>query len=181
MRRGFIALLLVGFAFSFLASCASVGTVKEIANTEAAFKVEVWTDRLSATYEVGNEITYVFKSEKDAYVTLFNILPGGKVQVLFPNGMQKDSFVKGKAAVRVLPDNADKSLVVAGPAGTTLVKAIATVEKKELVAAADMKANGLVSDVTKTEAELADSVSGILNTLDKKNWSFGEVVVTIEK
>ena len=98
MRRGLISLLLVGFALSFLASCASVGTVKGIANTEVAFKVEVWTDRSSVTYQVGNdEITYVFKSEKDAYVTLFNILPSGKVQVLFPNGMQKDSFVKAKA------------------------------------------------------------------------------------
>lgn len=181
MRRGLIALLLVGFAFSFLASCASVGTVKDIANAEAAFKVEVWVDRSSATYQAGDEITYVFKSEKDAYVTLFNVLPGGKVQVLFPNSVQKDGLVKAKAATRVLPDSAGKTLVTAGPAGTNLVKAIATVEKKELVPAADMKANGLVSDVTKTEAELAGSVSGILNSLDKKNWSIGEAVVTIEK
>lgn len=181
MRRGLVALLLIGFAFSFLASCASVGTVKEIANADAAFKVEVWTDRSSATYQVGNEITYMFKSEKDAYVTLFNVLPGGKVQVLFPNSVQKDSFVKAKAATRVLPDSANKTLVVAGPAGTNLIKAIATVEKKELVAASDMKASGLVSNVTKTEAELAGSVSAILNTLDKKNWSFGEAMVTVEK
>ncbi|OAA30980.1 hypothetical protein AT15_08345 [Kosmotoga arenicorallina S304] len=47
-----------------------------------------------STYYAGEELIVSFRVNKDAYVTLLDILPDGKVQVLFPNKYDTNNFVK---------------------------------------------------------------------------------------
>ncbi|MCD6159169.1 MAG: PEGA domain-containing protein [Kosmotoga sp.] len=46
-----------------------------------------------STYYAGEELIVSFKVNKDAYVTLLDILPDGRVQVLFPNKYDTNNFV----------------------------------------------------------------------------------------
>lgn len=183
MNKRFIGVVTLFCAVLLLASCATtqIATLKEISNPEAPFKVDVWTDRSSASFAIGDEITYIFKANKECYVTVFNVTADGKVQVVFPNQFQKDNKVKGGATIRVLPDAAKKTLTVAGPAGTNTIKAVATLENKTVFNAADMKAAGMIWESTKPQSEVATFAAGVLGEMDKKNWAQSESTVTITK
>lgn len=66
------------------------------------------------------------KVEKDAYVTVLDVGTSGKVHVIFPNRFQKDNRVAAGQVIKIPDPRADFAFEVQGPAGTELIKVIAT-------------------------------------------------------
>lgn len=63
-------------------------------NPPANFKISVWINKgEGAYYYPGENITIFFRSNRDAYVVLYDILPTGEVHILFPNSYDQANYI----------------------------------------------------------------------------------------
>ena len=86
------------------------------------FNIEVWIDKgCGKSYTVGENITIYFKSNKDCYLTLFDLTPGGGIRLLFPNRYEKNNFLEANKVHTIPP-----GFVVTPPPGKEMIRAIAT-------------------------------------------------------
>ena len=159
----------------------TVDELQDIKNPDAGFKVDLWVDREDATYKVGDEVAFFFKTNKDCRVTLFNVGTSGKVHIFFPNKYQEESSVKAGEVYRFPPDEAKYLFRLKGPAGVDLVKAIATIDDVPLLAAADVKPEGEVQTVGKPQSELAKDIEIALKPVETKRWSEAEMVLNVQE
>lgn len=157
----------------------SADELKDIDNPKAEFTIDLWTDRENATYKVGEEIIFSFKTNKDCRLNLFNVATSGTVQLLFPNQHQKDNRVKAGETYRIPAGDASWVFKAAGPAGVDFVKAIATLDKVDLVAKADLKPAGPVQEIKKPESTIAKDIEISLKPVNPKRWSEAEKPLTI--
>jgi len=199
MKKGIVLACLV-ISVLFIAVCAFAGkaaTEKQIAleqkpqgvvddlqdikNPDAGFKVDLWVDREDATYKVGDEVAFFFKTNKDCRLTLFNVGTSGKVHIFFPNKYQEDNLVKAGKAYRYPAEEAKYLFRIKGPAGVDLVKAIATLDDVTLVASADTKPQGEVKEVVKPQSELAKDIEIALKPVKTKKWSEAEMALIVQE
>jgi hypothetical protein len=154
--------------------------MQDLDNPEAGFKVDLSVDRKDATYKVGDPITFSFKTNKDCRLSLFNVGTSGKVTIIFPNEYQKDNLVKAGTEYRIPSKDAKYLFKANGPAGEDIVKAIATLEKVDLVSASDLKPpEGGFQEATKPEDQIAKDIGIVLKPIDTKNWSEAEKIIKV--
>jgi|GEM_PF-4678631 len=96
-------------------------------------EVEVWADRDNeATYREGETISLYFRTNRDAYVALYNIDARGQVFLLYPQHQDDPHFVQGGVTYE-LPDRRDDyDLWVTGPPGVEFVQAVASLRPFDL-------------------------------------------------
>lgn len=82
--------------------------------------------------KIGDKLEVTFTSEKDCYLTLLDFTPSGKIIVLFPNEWAKDNAVKANTPVKIPAEGAKFTMKSSGPAGTDVIKAVATLQKEEV-------------------------------------------------
>ena len=59
-------------------------------------RIEIWTNRGdAAVYTRGERVRLYFRSDQDAYVTIFRVDTDGRVRVLFPRDPWEDNFARG--------------------------------------------------------------------------------------
>ena len=90
-------------------------------------EIELWADRDNEdTYYEGDNITLYFRTNRDAYVTLYNIDARGNVFLLYPQHPEDPHFVRGGTTYE-LPDRRDDyDLWITGPPGVEFVQAVAS-------------------------------------------------------
>ncbi len=100
------------------------------------FDIDVWVDKGDmATYKPGENLVIYFKSNQDCYLTLFDITPDGRVQVIFPNRYLTDNFIV-KNEVYCFPSSGSNfEFKVREPIGVEIIKAIATIQPGSLTIA----------------------------------------------
>lgn len=99
-----------------------------IINPKSDLEVRLWTDKGSnnLVYRVGEKVQFYFEVNENAFVTILDITPDGKVKQVFPNEHQSNNFAWKNRMYRV-PDNYD--IFAAPPTGEETVVAIATRHK----------------------------------------------------
>jgi hypothetical protein len=151
----------------------------DIENDNASFTINLSVDRKNKTFKVGDTMTVSFTTTKDCHLTLFNVDTTGKVQIIFPNQFQQDNFVKAGATYRIPQEGATFVFKAQGPAGSELIKAVATVESVEVVKARDTKPAGGIQQVMKSQSFVAAAVDKALDKVDEKKWAEAEMTVKI--
>ena len=86
--------------------------------------VSVWTDKKA--YYAGETISFFFRTDRDAYLTLIDVGTSGTVRILFPNALQRDNRVRAGEIYTVPSRESGFVIKVEGPPGLERVKAIAT-------------------------------------------------------
>jgi hypothetical protein len=86
--------------------------------------VEVWTDK--EVYEIGDTMTFFYRSNRDVYLTLIDVGTSGRMHVIFPNEFLSDNLVAGNRTYTVPHEDAGFSIYVTGPPGVERIKVIAT-------------------------------------------------------
>lgn len=105
-----------------------------------AINVEVALDRADGRYRIGEAVGLSVRVSEASYLTVFNVAPDGSVTVLFPNRFHRESHVAGGTAI-ALP-GAGARLVARAPAGTDLVKVIASATPIDLSGLGKFSAEG---------------------------------------
>jgi len=100
-------LLLVCFAFSISVYAQSAGPTEinksiQLINPRPVFSLKLQLDKGdSASYVPGERMTLSFKSTKDAYVTIYQYDPEGRVKIIFPNQSNSHDFVRAEHLYQV--------------------------------------------------------------------------------
>ena len=104
-------------------------------NRSPPFRVSVWVTQEPdpghkrdkyVEMKVGDPVYFHFRSEKDAYLTLFNVGADGSITILFPNEyVSFNRVVAGKTYTIPTPEMGFQ-MNLGGPTGQELVKAFAT-------------------------------------------------------
>jgi len=144
MQKSLFALSILAILLTF--SVVSQGQQEEeaavpegiiVQPAENDFTIEVGTDRQS--YSPRERLKISLNLSTDAYVYVYDINPQGKVTLLFPNGFQRNNFLK--AGTHQLPSTEEYSLIVSGPLGIERVQVLALLQPMpilELTAQSDL-------------------------------------------
>ncbi|ADY25809.1 PEGA domain protein [Deinococcus proteolyticus MRP] len=125
------------------------------------------------TYRVGEGIRLSVKTNRDAYVYLFNVDAAGKVSQILPNRLdQGDSFVRANTVKTFPPANAAYTFDVEGPAGLNKVLALASLNELSLNDISRFAtAQSQFADVNVNGQErLAQALSIVVNPLPQNSW-----------
>ena len=101
-------------------------SIEEMYRSDFALTLESGRAAEGDVYDIGDRVEFSFTSDRDCYMTLLNFTPSGGIYVLFPNKWVTDNFVKAGERVLVPASGQKFSMKLGGPAGTDVVKAIAT-------------------------------------------------------
>ena len=99
--------LLVCFTFGLSVYAQSTGPTEinksiQLINPRPVFSLKLQLDKGdSASYVPGERMTLSFKSSKDAYVTIYQYDPEGRVKIIFPNQSNSHDFVRAEHLYQV--------------------------------------------------------------------------------
>lgn len=107
--------------------------LSRLQNPAAPFRVTLTSTRGDgATYQVGEPVSFEFRSERDCYLTLLDVGTSGHITILYPNAFHRDTFVKAGQVVTVPASDRDFKMTVSSPPGREMVVALATTRPCEL-------------------------------------------------
>jgi hypothetical protein len=108
----------------------AVNSLLSVEPTTSSNQVSVWTDK--KTYQIGEPVTFFFKSNADAYITLIDVGTSGELRLLLPNAYHPNNFVTAGRTTSIPSSDAGFSIRVDGPPGLERIKAIATQRPLEI-------------------------------------------------
>ncbi|MFY9269453.1 MAG: DUF4384 domain-containing protein [Candidatus Manganitrophaceae bacterium] len=125
-------------------------TIQTARNDSAGFSIQLWTTpagenpagsrdiavipaKKEAAYRIGEKINIHFGVSRDCYLTLVNIGTSGKVTILFPNGLHRDNRVRAGEHHEIPGKEYGFEYALQGPPGVEKLRAVATLEKIDLL------------------------------------------------
>ncbi|MCD6546764.1 MAG: PEGA domain-containing protein [Thermotogae bacterium] len=144
MRRlRFITVFLILLFATFLFSQAQIKiniplppVLKNIIITPkpTQFNVDIWMNKPEgSSYNFGEKAYFYFKTNKNAYVAIYEIRPTGEMVLLFPNKYESDNYVQANKTYRVPSVGASYYFKVAPPAGKYYIQIIASTKSFPLM------------------------------------------------
>jgi len=168
-RIGTLALLMASVAVLAAWGQAPVYPLGLIIDPPESEVLEVSISTDKAEYQVGELVTISYEVSKAAYIYIWDILPTGQVQVVFPSAAYPgglDNFVQ--AGEHQLP----RSFTVAPPLGTEYLQILATTQPVD-VSAFPMSDPGLFQQQVEVQ------ILGLLLE-DERTWNFTSFEITDE-
>jgi len=94
---------------------------------DAGLRVAVSTDRgKGAVYREGEKMRIFVSVSRNAYLKVYHVDSGGKVQLIWPNRFGSgDGFARAGAAIQIPANGAPFSFVMTPPFGTEFIKVVA--------------------------------------------------------
>jgi len=143
------------------------------------FKISVWVDNQSNTYNIGESITFFFRSTRDCYIHLLDIGTSGTVTMIYPNRFDQNNFIKAGVTYQLPRPNSFK-FTAAGPAGTEMVKAIGTLAQTNLFNLTGAQAAGPFKTFDQTKGtQVAKDIQVSLNQVPAPQWAEYAKVIKI--
>jgi Domain of unknown function (DUF4384) len=127
--------------------------------TPGSLRVSTWVDRHDLTYARGDAVRIFVKTNEDAYVTMINVGPSGKVTQLFPNAFQQSNRVAANRPLEVPSANGSSRINVSGPVGAELIKVFVSSEPIKVIPESQLVGSGAFRS-------LAGGVSDLLRNLE---------------
>jgi len=91
--------------------------------------VEVWTNHGDDEFYEGDNIVLYFRTNRDAFISIYSIDSRGRVNLLFPTNPAEDNFIRGGATYSMPGSEDDFDLVINGPEGIENIQIIASRDK----------------------------------------------------
>lgn len=139
--------------------------------------VKVWVDKRATgdqipNYAINERISVSVQPTRDAYVYLFNIGPDGSVDIVLPNKLGGDNFVKANT-VKTFPEASDNfNFTVGGPVGLNKVLALASATQLNLDQLADFSSSQqqFATVNAKGQQQLAQALSIVVTPVPQNSW-----------
>lgn len=124
----------------------------------SAFKVELRTTDGKQSYNIGDEVGFVFKTDKDCYLYLIDVGTSGNVTIIFPNQWHTSNQVQAGTEYRIPPTDSNFTYKVKGPLNSKIemVRAFATTEPLKALEQAPIDAKGPFKSFKKPRVALKD-------------------------
>ena len=147
--------------------------------------VTAWVDRNDNTYALGEKVILFVKTNRDAYVSVFNVGASGKTTVLFPNEHQTDHKVLGNQVVKIPSSRSGANFKVKGPVGHELIKVIASTSPKPVFGREKMARTRSMSPfatLTVSARSMARDLQVTMDTQADQQWDdYNKVITTVAR
>jgi hypothetical protein len=97
-------------------------------------RIEVWSNHGDGLYTRGQGVRVYFRTDQDAYVTVFRVDTDGRVRVLFPRDPWEDNFVRGERDFEVQGSSSRNAFYVDDYPGVGYVFGVAAADPFEYAA-----------------------------------------------
>lgn len=178
IQKGMIVILLMFLTFACSTSKSMIRDEAQSINPDLPFEISLLSNHRDNTYQVGEDIHFLFSSNKDCYMTLVNIDKGCKVRILLPNQSQKENEAKAGFIYRI-PSQSAKFRFKARVPGEEIVRAIATLEDIPLFDLKSVKADGPFREVVMCRDIFEEELSTKLNSLAPGEWAEYQMTLKI--
>ncbi|GGR49315.1 S-layer protein [Deinococcus seoulensis] len=178
LRATLIVSALLGAGSVASASPAKISAQSIIVNpVETDLDVQVWVNRDAngqgnPVYRKGEQLSVGLKTNRDAFVYLFNVNANGQIDLFFPNTYEESNFVQA-GVTRVFPSQGAKyTFTVGGPNGQDRLLALASTKELDLNDIARFAENqGFAQVKVEGQENLARALSIVVNPLPADGWT----------
>ena len=127
--------------------------------------------KVSSHYKIGESVRIQFESGEDCYLTLIDIGTSGRVNIIMPNSMNVDNFVKAGRVLYYPGESWNVACIIQGPTGTERIKAFATLDPVNLFDINLRDLSSLFFGVSDERLEVkVESLKKKLKDLDPDRW-----------
>ena len=151
----------------------------DLAAPQSGLKVTAWVDHPDKTYSFGERVVLNVKTDQDAYVTVLDVGTSGKVHIIFPNRYQRDNRVAAGQVVQIPDPRADFAFQVQGPAGSELIKVIATQGQQPLFADDSVEPAGPYKALKAPAPAVAKDLAVTLRERYSNQWAEHEEIIRV--
>lgn len=174
MRR-LTAVLIAVFMTAAFAQNVIVNPQGIVVNPKPSFEVEVWLDKggREPVYEIGEQIEISVRTNKDAYVYLFNIRSNGQIVQILPNNLDdsgRSNRLRAGETKTFPPRNANYIFEIDRPAGLDKVFAVASERELSTDTLVDFTRNESLFTSDIGEGGFASAMSIIVRPLPQESW-----------
>ncbi len=145
----------------------------------SGIQVTAWVDHPDNTYAFGENVVLNVKTNRDAYLTIVDVGTSGRVHVIFPNRFQTDNRIRAGQTIQVPDPRADFDFQVHGPAGTELIKVIASPDPAPLFRAGDTEPAGPFKALKAGAPTVAKDLQVILREPRHREWDTYNKIIRI--
>lgn len=142
-------------------------------NVEAVEKrgIKIWTKKgCGSSYQLGEFLSIKVKAKRSGYLTIFDLMPNGEVQILFPNRFQQDNYIQA-GKVYKLPAREDPfRLRISRPKGLDQLLAVVTEKKKKLVREDFSHYSQNFPKLQDSKGEVVEQVKKGVNVIPAEDW-----------
>ncbi len=153
--------------------------IAEIQAPASDLSVSAWVNHDNNTYTFGEKVVFSVKANKDAYLTILDVGTSGKVHIIFPNQHQSSNRVLAGQTVQVPSNSAPFDFRVDGPAGSELIKVIATTGPTPLFDPQNLMDAGPYKALKKDAGGTAKDLSVVLREQHENQWAEYNKVIKI--
>jgi len=128
MKRIFIVTLFVFLSLTFvLGVTPNIDKIIIVPVPTSDLTVDIEMNKpTGSTYSSGENIEIYFKTDKNAYIAIYDILPDGTVQLLFPNAYDSNNFSLANTRIKVPTNNQYNLMVGPSDSGKEILQIIAS-------------------------------------------------------
>lgn len=96
--------------------------------------VKIWVDKgCGSIYQLGELLQVHVESERSGYLTIFDFMPDGNIQIIYPNKYHQDNYVQADVE-HTIPTYGDPfQFRLSPPRGEETLLAVVTEDKRELI------------------------------------------------
>jgi len=178
LKRFLIVLLFLVFTAGISYSSEN-DLFKNLKNEDAELFIEIGSDRQEESLFEGEEIVFCIAADRDCNIMLLRLTTEGKLVVLFPNKSHPDYEVTGGVKYQIPGFNMEK-IKVEGPAGTEIIKAIASIDNS-----AFENLSGLSDHegyrIPENQEIFLQELSSNLSSISKGKWITSEIEIAVEE
>ncbi|MFO7882557.1 MAG: DUF4384 domain-containing protein [Kosmotogaceae bacterium] len=142
--------------------------------TDKTINVTVNTDKsMPGSYYTGDTLNLSFVVSDDSYVAVLDIMPNGRVDVLFPNKYDQNNFMKGGKTYSLPTDRASTNynLKISSDRGREIILVIASDEPLPFL---DSVTSQFGSTAFPYLINNVKNLKGVVqNSMTNQNWNFG--------
>lgn len=145
----------------------------------SGIQVTAWVDHPDNTYAFGENVVLSVKTNRDAYLTIVDVGTSDRVHVIFPNRFQTDNRIRAGQTIQVPDPRADFDFQVQGPAGTELIKVIASLDPAPLFRAGDTESAGPFKALKAGAPAVAKDLQVVLREPRHREWDTYNKIIRI--
>jgi len=106
-RNILLTFAIIGLLFSTLMGANNISEIQPrsiiiVPDKPSNLEAKIWTDKgEGASYYRGESLQVFFETNKNAYVAIYDILPDGQTNLIFPNKYQKNNYIAANTTTKI--------------------------------------------------------------------------------
>ncbi len=164
--------------------------VKRLRNESPSIHTEFWMEKKSGgrlvsgnknALRIGDSVTFHFKANRNGFLTIVDIQPGGDVVILFPNDFSRDNRVAAGTLYSIPSASDTFEITVSEPSGVDTVVAFFTEKKAEWLDPGKLEGSGFWTVKGTERLNATRGLTVTATSLKKEEWESSVIEIEVSR